>query len=377
MLSLPPEHLRAEIDLGALRHNLRELRRRAGGAEVMGIVKADAYGHGLEHVVPVLREEGVGHFAVARVSEGVRLRALGVTEPVLVLSAPLPGELPAYAAHGLEASVTSAAVAEAVAAFGGGLRVHLEVDTGMHRLGVRPEEAAAVLRRLREAPGLEVAAVWTHFATADEATAGGAEPAFAREQLARFAEVEAAAAGTPVHIANSGGLLQVPASVEGRAFVRPGGLLYGIPPSEAVAARADVRPVMRLVARVLHVQTVAPGETVSYGRTWRAERPTRIATLAAGYGDGLPRQLSNRGEVGLGGRRARIVGRVCMDLMMVELGAPGGPGAEVEVGDEAVLLGPGGPSALEVAAWAGTIAYAVPCGLTARVPRVRAGQGPA
>lgn len=367
MPACPPDHLRAEIDLGALRHNLRELRRQAGGADVMGIVKADAYGHGVEHVVPVLREEGVRLFAVARVEEGVHLRALGVTEPILVFSAPLPGELPAYAAHDLEVTVTSAAVAEAVAAFGGGLRAHVEVDTGMHRLGVQPEEVADVIRRLRAAPGVDLAAVWTHFATADEA-----DLSFAEAQLARFegATAEAGAWGVPVHVANSGGLIQVPAAVEGRAFVRPGGLLYGIPPSEAVAARVAVRPVMRLVARVVHVQTVAPGETVSYGRTWRAERPTRVATLAAGYGDGLPRALSNRGEVGLGGRRCRIVGRVCMDLLMVDLGEPEGPGAAVAVGDEAVLLGPGGPSALEVARWADTIAYAIPCGLTARVPRV-------
>ena len=364
-----PVPVRAEIDLGALRHNLRMLREQADGAEVMGIVKADAYGHGVEHIVPVLRAEGVRTFAAATLPEAVQLRALGVTEHVLVFAAPLPADLPAYAAHGLDVTVSSRAVAEAVAAFPGALRVHVKVDTGMHRIGLRPEDAPAALALLRDAPHVEIAGLWTHFATAD-----AHDLSFAREQLARF-EAVVRAVGEPVpalHLANSGGLVQLPEAVRGRALVRPGGLLYGALASEALAG-VDLRPVMRLVARVVHLQTVAPGETVSYGRTWTAERPSRIATLSVGYGDGLPRSLSNRGEVGIGGRRYRIAGRVCMDMTMVDLGAPDGPGAGVAVGDEAVVFGPGGPSVFEVAAWAGTISYALSCGLTARVPRVPVG----
>ena len=361
--------VRAEIDLGALRHNLRLLRDRAAGAEVMGVVKADAYGHGADLIVPALRAEGVRTFAVASAREAVRLRDLGVTEHILVFAAPLPSDLPVYAAHDLAVTVSSCDVAEAVVAFGEPLRVHIEVDTGMHRVGLHPEEAPGAVRRLREAGHVEVAGLWTHFATAD-----GRDLSFAQEQLRRF-EAVVEAVGEPVpalHLANSGALARLPEAVRGRALVRPGGLLYGIPSSEALAD-VDVQPVMRLVARVVHVQTVAPGETVSYGRTWTAERPSRIATLAVGYGDGLPRQLSNRAEVGIGGRRYRIAGRVCMDMTMVDLGAPDGPGAAVQVGDEAVIFGPGGPSAFEVAGWAGTISYALPCGLTARVPRVPVG----
>ncbi len=361
---------RAEIDLDALRHNLRFLRRVAGDADVMGIVKANAYGHGVELVVPVLRAEGVQLFAVASVPEAVRLRDLGVTERILVFAAPLPEALPAYVAHDLEATVSSRAVAEAVIAMRKPLRVHVKVDTGMGRIGLQPGEVADVMALLRQAPHVEIAGLWTHFATADEP-----DTSFARAQTALFERV-VAEVGEPLpalHLANSGALVQLPEAVWHRAFVRAGGLLYGIPSSAVLAERADVRPVMRFVTRVVHVKTVEAGETVSYGRTWTAEVPTRIATLAVGYGDGLPRALSNRGEVEIGRRRYPIAGRVCMDMTMADLGAPDGPGASVRVGDEAVIFGPGGPSAFEVAETVGTISYALPCGLTARVPRVPAG----
>lgn len=360
-----PEPVRAEIDLGALRHNLRLLRARAEGADVLGVVKSNAYGHGVEHVVPVLREEGVQTFAVASVAEAVRLREVGVTERVLVFAAPLPGDLPAYEAHGLDVTVSSREVAEAVASFGAPLRAHVKVDTGMHRIGLQPEETPGALALLRGAAHVEIAGLWTHFATADDA-----DLSFAREQMRRF-EAIVREVGEPVpalHLANSGALAQLPGAVRGRALVRPGGLLYGVPSSEAIAD-VGVRPVMRLVARVVHAQTVAPGETVSYGRAWRAARPTRVATLTVGYGDGLPRQLSNCAAFGIGGRRYRVAGRVCMDMTMLDLGDPDGPGAGVKVGDEAVIFGPGGPSAFELAEQAGTISYALPCGLTARVPR--------
>ncbi|MEM1044236.1 MAG: alanine racemase [Bacteroidota bacterium] len=356
----------AEISLDALRANLRSMRALAGEAEVVGIVKANAYGHGVDLVAPVLREEGVGFFAVATVAEGIELRSLGVTERILVFAAPLPEQLPAYAAHGLEATVSSVQVAEAAAALGEALRVHVKVDTGMGRIGLAPGEVAEAMRLLRAAPAVEVAGLWTHFATADEPDA-----AFARTQLGRFEAVlaEVGEPLPPLHLANTGALLQLPEAMQRRAFVRAGGYLYGLPSSDFVAERADVRPVMRLVTRVVHVKTVAPGDTVSYGRTWTADAPTRIATLAVGYGDGYPRGLSNRGEIGIGGQHYPVAGRVCMDMTMLDLGRPGG-GASVAAGDEAVLFGPGGPSVTEVAAAIGEMAYILPTGLTARVPRM-------
>ena len=333
----------------------------------MGVVKADAYGHGAVPVARVLVEEGVGWLAVATVPEAAQLREAGVEARVLVLAAPRPAFLPAYERHGLDVVVSSAEVARAVAAHGGGLRAHVKVDTGMHRLGLAPEEAPAVVRQLQAAPGVEVEALWTHLATAD-----AADPSFALDQVKRFDGVLAAlgdAAPPLVHVRNGPSLVRLPALTSRPALVRLGGVLYGLASDPAMTPAMDgLRPAMRLVADVVHLQTVPPGETVSYGRTWRAEHPTRVATLAAGYADGVPRAYA--GPVGIGGGRYPVVGRVCMDMLMVSLGEPGGPGGDVRLGDEAVLFGPGGPSAEAAAEAAGTMAYELTAGLTGRVAHV-------
>ncbi|MFN3595722.1 MAG: alanine racemase [Rubricoccaceae bacterium] len=379
-VTAPPEPstLRAEIDLGALRHNARVLAARvraAGADEMMAVVKADAYGHGASTVAAVLAEEGVQRFAVASVREGIALREAGRTEPILVLAAPLPENVPAYVRHDLGVTVTSEAVAEAVIAAArtaGPLTAHVKVDTGMHRIGLAPAAVPDVVARLQRAPGVFVEGLMTHLATVDEA--------FTHTQMATFDGVLARLPELPplVHVANSGTLLHVPETARGRSLARVGGALFGLLSDHLLLAdAADLRPVLRLVGRVVHLQTVPAGETVSYGRTWRAAAPTRVATVAAGYGDGVPRQLSGRGRVGVRGALYPIAGRVCMDMLMLELGPPDGPGAAVRVGDEAVLLGPGGPDPLEVARAADTITYALTCGLTARVPRVYLGPGPA
>ncbi|MDX1547407.1 MAG: alanine racemase [Rhodothermales bacterium] len=373
-MSAAPTPTVAEIDLDALRHNVRVVRERAGDAALMGVVKADAYGHGAVPVARALVAAGVGRLAVATVPEGAALRAAGIDAPLLVFAAPLPGFLPAYVRHGLEVTVPSLEAAEAVvrtAQEAGPLRVHVKVDTGMGRIGVPPAEAEAVVRRLERAPGVTLTGLWTHFATADEP--GSAFPA---EQLRRFEPVlrTVAEAFEHIHVANSGALFAVPESTEplgARALARAGIALYGL--LDLPAAREQLHPMMRLVSRVMHVKTVEPGTTISYGRRWRAERRTRIATIGAGYADGYRRLLSNRAEIGLGGRRYPVAGTVCMDMFMVDLGPPEGPGGAVAVGDEAVLFGQGGPSAFEVAAWAETITYEVTCGVSARVPRVYLG----
>ncbi|GIV60680.1 MAG: alanine racemase [Rhodothermaceae bacterium] len=355
----------AEINLAHLRHNVRLLQRRAGTARVMGVVKANAYGHGAVPVARVLREEGVHHFAVATVPEGVHLRRAGLTEPILVFGAPLPEYLPACVHHNLDVTVDSPATAEAVirtARTVGPLRVHVEVDTGMGRTGVSPAGATAVVRRLERAPGVTVAGLYTHFATVRDA--------FVVEQAERFAAVVAELGGEvpAFHAASSGTLLSPPAHfpLEGAALVRMGVALYGIyePPDDEAPA---LRPVMTLRSRITHLKTVPAGTSVSYDRTWRAPRRTRIATLGAGYADGYPRALSNRGEVGLHGQRFPVVGVICMDMMMVDLGPPGAVSAGV--GDTVVLFGEGGPSTAEVARRAGTITYEICCGIAPRVPR--------
>ena len=357
--------LRAETDLDALRHNLRQLASRP--AEVMGVVKANAYGHGAVPVARALVDEGVEVLAVATLAEATELRQAGLAARVLVLAAPLPEALARYGQLELEAVVSSPEVAEAVVARAPTVPVHVKVDTGMHRLGLAPEDAPAVVRRLTAA-GVPVVALWTHLATAD-----AADPSFALEQVRRFDRVVAAlGADAPpwVHLANGPAHLRLPPLTSRPSLVRLGGVLYGLDSDPAMAAASGgLRPVLRLVARVVHLQTVAPGETVSYGRTWTATVPTRIATLPIGYADGLPRELSNRGEVGIGGARYPIVGRVCMDMTMVSLG-PADAAPAVALGDEAVVFGPGGPSAEALAEAAGTISYEITTGLAARVPRV-------
>ena len=371
-----PPPLYAETDLGAIRHNLRWLREKAGDDGVMAVVKADAYGHGAVPVARALRAEGVRWFAVARLDEAVALREAGVDDRVLVFAAPLDGELAAYERYGLDATVSSPEVADAVAGRGG-LQVHVKVDTGMHRLGLAPEAAADAVRRLQAAPGVEVAALWTHLATADGDDAG-----FALEQVRRFDGVLADLGGAApplVHVRNGPAVVRLPPLTSGRpALSRLGGVLYGLASDDAMLpATGALRPALRLVARVVHLQTVAAGESVSYGRLWTAPRPTRLATLSVGYADGVPRALTNRGEVGVGGALYPVAGRVCMDVTLVDLGAPDGPGGAVRRGDEAVVFGRGGPSAEAAAAAAGTMAYELTCGVASRVPRSFVGGGAA
>lgn len=362
----PPPLLRAEIDLKALRHNLDQARRFADGARIMAAVKANAYGHGVNIIVPALREAGVEGFGVASAREGAELRELGVKEPILVFGELVREHLPAYHEFELDATVGSPESVELAHSATAQLRVHVKVDTGMHRLGLVPEDAARGVDRLRESPHASLAGIWTHLATSDEP-----DLRFARRQIEIFDAFRTGAGLTEIddHVANSGALIQLREASDGRAWVRPGGLLYGLPTTEIIAAKSSMKPVLRLVSRVVRVQQVAAGDSVSYGRSWRAEVPTVIATIAAGYGDGFPRALSNRGHVAIGGRQYPIAGRVCMDMLMVNLGRPDGPGRSVRPGDEVVLTGHDGPSAFEQARAANLLSYELSTGLTERVQR--------
>ncbi len=378
-----PSPVVAEIDLSAVRHNARVLMRRARPARLMAVVKADAYGHGALPVARALRAEGVRRFAVARLGEAVALREGSLRDPILLLEAPLPHHLPAYARHGLEVTISSVEAAEAVIAAareaGTRLRAHVKIETGLNRIGLMPEEAAPVLRRLAASPHVALAGVWTHLASAGDP----AQQRFTRQQVARLrAVIEALppaladALARRVHAANSAALLN--GALEGAledmlphvpAFTRAGIALYGAGPTQALAEAAGLRPAMRLAARVTHVKTIAEGGTVSYGRTWAGPRPTRLATVGAGYADGYARRLGGVATLGLGGRHVPVVGAVCMDMLMADLGPPGGAADAIRVGDEAVLFGAGGPSVFDVARWAETLPYEVCCAVAARVPR--------
>jgi len=362
----------ATVDLAAVRHNARVLQERADGADLMAVIKADAYGHGTAPVARALHEAGVHHYGVARLPEGIHLREDGCSGRILVLGAPSAEQLGQYAEYDLDLTVSSPDIAAAVvrhASTETSLRVHVKVDTGMGRLGLAPDDVPAVMARLADAPGVHLAGLWTHFATAD---APGSS--FAKTQLDRFrAVVDAVDVEVEhVHAANTGALLTIggPTYDFGSSLVRSGIALYGLAATPELSARLDLRPAMRLSARVTHLKTVPAGTTISYGAHWQAPRRTRIATLGVGYGDGYPRRCSGRASVRIGGASCPIVGTICMDMCMVDLGPPDqAPATHVDRGDEAILFGPAGPSAYDVAQWSDTIPYEIFCGVSPRVPR--------
>jgi len=362
----------ATVDLAAIRHNARVLRERADGADLMAVIKADAYGHGLLPVARALHDEGVRYFGVARLEEGIQLREEGHTARILVLGAPAPARVPQYGDYDLDLTVPSAEVAAAVVRHahpGAEIRAHVKVDTGMGRLGLSPDDAPAVVSRLAETPGVALAGLWTHFATAD---APG--NTFAQTQLERFQAVVDDLEGPVehVHAANTGALLTIgePTFDFSPSLVRSGIALYGLAATPELATRLDLRPAMQLTTRVTQLKTVPAGTPISYGAHWQAPRRTRIATLGVGYGDGYPRRCSGRAAVRLGGTSCPVVGAICMDMCMVDLGPPDrAPATQVELGDEALLFGPEGPTVYDVAQWSDTIPYEICCGVSPRVPR--------
>ena len=367
----------AHIDLGALRHNLAQVRRLAGDREVIAIVKADAYGHGSVPVARALAAEGVTRFGVALVEEGRALREAGIRGEVLVLGGFVEDQAAEIVELGLTATIFHAghadALNEAARRAGRAAPVHVKIDTGMGRLGFSPDAAPDAVAALARCAFLRLEGLMTHFADADLA-----DPAYAREQVARFDAVAETVRRAGVHIpirhaANSAAVMAASSwrsAMGGPLYdaVRPGLMLYGARPGPAVGAGVDLRPVLSLTTRILLLKRVPPGTPISYGRTFVTRRESLIAVLPIGYADGYPRALSNAGRVLVRGRAAPVVGRVCMDLTMVD--ATDVPDAAE--GDEAVVIGAQGAAAItveEVAACAGTIAYEILCGIGPRVPR--------
>ena len=365
---------RAEVDVGALARNVQTLRGVAPGMALLAMVKANAYGHGATLVAPVLESLGVELLGVALVEEGLELRQAGVNAEILVLGGAYEGAWEAL----LEARLIPAvfrddqleALEAAAKRIGAKPNAHLKVDTGMSRLGALPGEVPALLSRAR-ALGIELSGVMSHFANADLRDAAVTE-----RQLDVFARVlaQVEAAGFHPrwrHLANSAAVVALPPAKSASTYnlVRPGLALYGVSPAAWIVPPHPLEPVLSWKTAVIHVKTVPTGTAVSYGGTWTARRPTRIATLPVGYADGYPRRLSNRAEVLVRGERAPVVGRVCMDLCMVDVtDVPG-----TALGDEVVLLGRQGSQEIgvgELASWLDTMPYEVLCGVGARVPRV-------
>ena len=356
----------AEVDLGAILHNLRALKSQAApGTKIMAVVKADAYGHGDIAVVKALAGQ-VEMFGVANLSEARHIAPHARGTPIFLLSATLPGEHQAVAREGFIPAISTfeEAVSYSACAHGGKVRAHLAVDTGMGRLGVWEDDAIESARRIMALPGLEITGICSHLPVADE------DAAFTREQLARFHSLveKLRAIGLRealVHVENSAAALAFPSAAG--SLVRPGLALYGESPLPEFQEK--LRRALTWKARVTLVRDFGIGRGVSYGRTFITPKPMRIATLAVGYADGYPRQLSGRGaSVLIRGTRCAILGRVTMDQLMVDVS-----GLDVAPGEEAVLLGAQGDekiTATDIASLAGTIAWDIFTGIGPRVERL-------
>lgn len=352
----------ADVDLGAIRHNVSVITELVA-TPLMAVVKADAYGHGAVEVSRAALEGGAERLGVAFLEEAEELRQAGLACPIHLLSEPAPEEAATVVALGVVAAAYTERWIDALAAAGRDTDVHLKVDTGMHRVGARPEDAVSLARRILGARGLRLGGVWTHLAVSEEI----GHPA-TRRQLELFDEVlgEFARAGIDpgiVHIANSGGALGVPEAR--RDLVRVGIAMYGVLPAPCFQPDPGLRAAMSLRARVSFVKRLAAGERLSYGLTYELPEQGWVATVPIGYADGYARGLSNRAEVLLRGRRrVQVAGTVTMDQILLDCGQ-----LEVSAGDEVVLFGEE-ITAADLAAHLGTIPYEVLCMVGRRVPRV-------
>ncbi len=367
-----------EVDLSRLTANYRAIQAHAAPAAVMPILKANAYGHGLVEVARHMQSLGAPYLGVAFLEEGILLREAGVTTPILVLGGIIGNQIPLFLEHGLTLTASSVEklgqIEEAARAMGVRAKVHLKIDTGMERIGVHYYSAAGLLEASLAGDHCEVEGIFSHFANAD-----AADPSYSQLQLDRFNAVldfyESRGLPRPplCHMANSAAIAGFrPSHLD---MVRAGILLYGVYPSADVPQTVEVRPTLSWKSRVVYFKVVQPGHPVSYGSTWQSDHPVRVVTVPVGYGDGYFRAMSGRAEVIIRGQRYPVVGRVCMDQLMVNI--------EWETaynGDEVILIGEAEDGASitveELAEWAGTIPWEILTNVNTRVPRVyRRGAG--
>ena len=348
------------VDLSAIAHNSRVLKGAVGDkVQMMAVVKANAYGHGLVPVAKTALMNGASWLGVAVPEEGRKLRQAGVAAPILVLGNVNPEGASIAAEYGLTQTVFDLPGVELLARTGREIDVHLKIDTGMNRIGARTEaEIQAVLEALTAAPQLHLTGAFTHFADADNP-----DDAFSRQQFDRFEKRAALLPpGLLLHAAASDASLRFPWAR--LSMVREGIALYGCIEGYG---ELHLRPAMSLETRVAYIKEITAGDTVGYGRTYTADHPMRVATLPIGYGDGYPRACSGKAQVLLHGQRCPVLGRVCMDQLMVDVSGLD----EIRQGDIAVLMGRQGDqriTAAELARWAGTISYEILLSPHARVP---------
>ena len=365
-----------EVNLPQLKQNIESIRAHVHGAKVMPMVKANAYGHGIEGVAPFI-EPYVDAFGVALVEEAIQLRQLGIKKPILVAGGTLIEQLPLFFEYDLILTASSldllAASDQLAESTRKPLKVHLKIDTGMERVGVHYYEAEEFILKASACSHLEVEGIYTHLANSELVELGELPEhvVTAQQQLERFMDVlhiyEKHSMPMPMrHVCNSGGILNLPeAHLD---MVRPGVLFYGVYPGRDIQTRIDVKPALTWKSRVAYSKVTLPGRSVSYGSLWQVEGSAkRIVTIPCGYADGYFRRMTNQARVIINGKSYPQVGRICMDQFMVNAGAD-----DVQVGDEVTLLG-GGITPEDLADWAGTNEYEVMTNISARVPRVYVG----
>lgn len=358
----------AEVDLSAIAHNVQVTRKvLKPGTKICAVVKADAYGHGAVPVATAALAAGVNYLAVSMTQEALELREAGIMAPILILGTMTEEHEKALVDYNITQTVYDLAVAQELSAAAlqenKVAKVHLAVDTGMNRIGCRPEEAADLAEAISKLPHVELEGMFSHFASADEM-----DKSFAENQYRKFMEADRAIKDRGiqiplVHIDNSAGITEMKHTE--CDMVRQGITLYGLWPSDDVERCLDLKPALSLKAEVVFVKDVPAGEKIGYGCTYETKAPMKVATIPLGYADGYSRALSNRGYITIRGYKAPVVGRICMDQFMVDVtNVPG-----VHKGDEAVIFGPGGVSLDQLAKWVGTIPYELMCLLSTRVPR--------
>lgn len=360
-----------EVDLDAIAHNVRLLKQHIGPNVILtAVVKANAYGHGAVEVARTALQHGAERLAVARVNEGAQLRAAGITAPILVMGYTAPDDLDQAVEHDLILTVTEQIIAERLsargAALGRSMKLHLKVDSGMGRFGLLPDEVVTFARYVTSLPALRIEGIFSHFAVADQA-----DKTYTRQQFQTFNDMIASLSADGIeipicHIANSAATLDLPEMH--LDAVRTGIAMYGLHPSNEVEPCIPLRPALSLKSHVGRVRTLPAGSSISYGRTFITPHTMPVALIPVGYGDGYHRLLSNRGAVLINGKRAPIIGRVCMDQFVVDVSQNG----QVNVNDEVVLIGRQGDdciSAEELATWAETINYEVTTSLLPRATR--------
>ncbi len=353
-----------EINLPQLRKNLEAIRAHVAPAKVMPMIKANAYGHGVDGVAPFI-EPYIDYFGVAIVEEAIHLRDLGIRKPILVAGGTLPEQIPLFLEYDLILTASSpellASAEEVAKSARQKLTVHLKIDTGMERVGIHYYEAESFLEQSLKCKHVLIEGIYTHFANSEDP-----KLTHAHQQLERFQEVlrfyEKRSLPTPIrHMSNSGAILQFPESH--MDLVRPGLMFYGVYPV-GVGHTVDIAPALTWKSRVAFSKITLPGHPVSYGSLWQPEVPTRIVTIPCGYADGYFRRMTNRAQVIVNGKKYPQVGRICMDQFMVNVGDD-----EAQVGDEVVLLGDE-ITAYDLGDWMGTNEYEVLTNISARVPRI-------